>query len=80
MPRLTVQVSDEVFKKVKALGIPVSLTCQRALIDAVAVREAPTDAQGTISELLVFIGTSRERLNRLEDVLTNGASNDLFAR
>jgi Post-segregation antitoxin CcdA len=72
MARVNVQIPEDLYQRVKACGIPVSLTCQRALLAAVTIREAPTNRQQVLTELLDLIATGRERLGRLEMLLTAG--------
>jgi hypothetical protein len=76
MARVNVQVEDSLYQRLKACNVPVTLTCQRALLAAVTIREAPTDRQEVLTELMDLIATGRERLGKLEMLLTNGALNE----
>jgi hypothetical protein len=76
MARVNVQIPDSLYQRVKACNIPVTATCQRALLAAVTIREAPVERQEVLTELLDYVATGRERLGRLEMLLTGGALNE----
>jgi Post-segregation antitoxin CcdA len=69
MSKATIYLPDELYKAVKANGIPISETCQRALAAEVALRDTPEEGLEIMGGLYKWLREGRRYLSQLEDFL-----------